>query len=107
MDIQRVRELNDALRKTLQGGKVVMAQSVAALPPHHVAQALQTMQMFNAFTADNDPHGEHDCAIFTVGDQRFMFKIDYYDRNMELGSENPTDADQTVRVLTLMLASDY
>ena len=36
-----------------------------------------------------------------------MFKIDYYDVNMEYGSADPADPRLTRRVLTIMLASDY
>jgi hypothetical protein len=36
-----------------------------------------------------------------------MFKIDYYDQNMEYGSPDPADPRLTRRVLTIMLASDY
>lgn len=36
-----------------------------------------------------------------------FWKIDYYDRKVEFGSENPADPAQTTRVLTLMLAQEY
>ena len=44
---------------------------------------------------------------FELCGRKFFWKIDYYDRAMEHGSENPTDPEQTTRVMTVMLASEY
>ncbi len=63
--------------------------------------------MFDSFTEDNDPHGEHDFGAFEHAGQRIFWKIDYYAPDMEHGSENPADPQQTVRVLTIMLAREY
>jgi len=104
---QRIRELNDALRSTLQGGRVLMTNGVQALGEVAVVAALTRMRTFSEFTADNDPHGEHDFGSFEVEGRTFFFKIDYYDPGMDGGSEDPSDPAQTTRVLTLMLASEY
>ena len=102
-----IPELNDAFRKTFSGGKVVMTASVAELPDMVRANALVEVAAFDRFTPDNDPHGEHDFGSFELCGRRFFFKIDYYDENMECGSEDPSDPTKTTRVLTLMLAEDY
>jgi hypothetical protein len=103
----RTRALNDALRATLQGGKVIMTASVNALPAAIQATALAAMRTFSDFTEDNDPHGEHDFGSFEIEGEKFFFKIDYFDKDMEYGSEDPSSPAKTTRVLTLMLAKDY
>src|SRR5665213_55968 len=60
----RIRELNDAFRKTFAGGKMVMTASVAALPEMVKASALTKLPEFNDFAPENDPHGEHDFLSF-------------------------------------------
>ena len=103
----RIRELNDAFRKSFAGGKIVMTASVAELPDMVRATALLEVTRFDHFTADNDPHGEHDFGSFDLVGRTFFWKIDTYDENMECGSEDPADPKKTTRVLTLMLAEDY
>lgn len=103
----RIRQLNDALRTSLSGGQVMMTASVQALGNQVVANALLAMQQFTVFVADNDPHGEHDFGSFDLAGETFFWKIEYYDKATEFGSEDPSDPEQTTRVLTLMLASDY
>jgi hypothetical protein len=34
---------------------------------------------FDAFTPDNDPHGEHDFGLLTVEGRACLFKIEYLD----------------------------
>jgi hypothetical protein len=107
MNSQRIRELNDAFRSTFRGGQVVMTSSVDELPPMVKAEALHQAATFSDFTKDNDPHGEHDFGSFELVGRRFLWKIDYYDYDLQHGPEDPSDPGRTVRVLTLMLAEDY
>jgi hypothetical protein len=104
---ERIRVLNDALRMKRIGGRITLTSGVAALPDQARQQALRAVRDFDAFTPDNDPLGEHDFASLAVADQRVMFKIDYYDRNLTHGSPDPADPQATTRVLTIMLASEY
>jgi hypothetical protein len=105
--MSKISELNDQFRSTFTGGRVLMTPGVNALLPNTIAQAMAMTRGFTAFTPDNDPHQEHDFGSFEIADQRFFWKIDYYDKNMEFGSDNPADPNKTNRVLTIMLASEY
>ena len=107
MNTDQIRELNDAFRRTFAGGKVMMTSGVDELPDCVKAEALRQVATFSDFTPDNDPHGEHDFGSFTLVGRRFFWKIDYYDRGMIHGSEDPADPEKTTRVLTIMLASEY
>jgi hypothetical protein len=102
-----IRKLNDVLRITFTGGKVMMTATVAELPPQTKANVLSAVRQFSNFTPDNDPRGEHDFVSVEVEGQRYYGKIDYYAPDMEAGSEDPADPAKTVRVLTIMHSSDY
>jgi len=103
----KIRALNDAFRTTMTGGRVLMTAGVDALPSDVQAVVLRRVATFSEFTQENDPHGEHDFGNFTLAGRKFFWKIDYYDANMEFGSEDPADASKTTRVLTIMLAEEY
>jgi hypothetical protein len=103
----RIRALNDRLRTTGRGGEVVITGGVAALPGPVQASVMAVVQGFAAFTPDNDPHGEHDCAALEVEGHRVLFTIDCYDATLRGGSPDPADPGVTRRVLTIMLAEEY
>src|SRR5687767_3468048 len=105
--MSRVQELNDALRTTFEGGRVVITAGVSALPPILACEVLLRVRAFTDFTPDNDPYGDHDFGRFEVAGRAFIWQIDYYDKSMIYGSEDPADPEQTTRVLTLMRAEDY
>jgi hypothetical protein len=102
-----IAALNDSFRRTLEGGRVLITASVSALPPVLVAEVLERVRTFSDFTSDNDPYGEHDFGSFELAAHKFFWKIDYYDKSMAYGSEDPADPERTTRVLTIMLAEDY
>ena len=105
--MSKIALLNDMLRRTFSGGKVVMTPGVAALSEEDLANTLQHVREFNEFTEDNDPHGEHDFGNFTLAGETYFFKVDYYSPDMEGGSEDPSDPQKTTRVLTILRADEY
>jgi hypothetical protein len=82
----RIRCLNDVLRATFTGGKVVMTDGVAALPETDLARLLADVRSFDEFNGDNDPHGEHDFGSVQLAGRTYFFKVDYYALDMEGGS---------------------
>ena len=102
-----IRALNDSLRTTFMGGRVLMTAGVQALPDEVRSKALSAVREFRGFNEGNDPHGEHDFGAFELSGQRFFWKIDYYDKSECFGSEDPADLERTSRVLTIMLAEEY
>ena len=106
---ERVRDLNDAFRKTIDPtlGRMMLTAGVSALPSDVRAMAIRKVATFDAFDGDNDPHGEHDFGNFELAGRRFFFKVDYYGPNLQGGSADPADPAKTTRVLTLMLAEEY
>jgi hypothetical protein len=102
-----IQRLNDEFRRSFVGGRVMMTAGINALPDAMKAQVLSSVRQFTDFTHGNDPHGEHDFGSFEVSGEKFFWKIEYYDKTLDGGSENPADPAVTTRVLTIMLASEY
>lgn len=103
----RIRDLNDAFRRSFTGGRAMLSAGVDALPSDVKAMAIRRVATYSDFSPDNDPHGEHDFGSFDLAGRRFLWKIDYYDRRLKWGSEDPADPEKTTRVLTIMLAEEY
>ena len=103
----RIRIWNDHLRQHHRGGKVLLTRGVASLDAAIQAKIMKAVAVFDQFTRDNDPHGEHDCAILSVGEHRIMFKIDYYDPTLTYASEDPADPAKTSRIMTIMFTDEY
>ena len=105
--VGEIAKLNDLLRQTFIGGRVMLTAGIADLSEGHRRAIIADVQIFNDFTEDNDPWGEHDFAAFNCNGRRINWKIDYYDKAMKYGSEAPSDPSVTTRVLTIMLDSEY
>jgi hypothetical protein len=106
-DTDRIRALNDQLRKTLTKGNAFMTPGIAALGPDAVQRLLKAIAQFDDFCEASDPHREHDFGKLEFEGASILFKIDYYDSNFEFSSPDPSDPSVTNRVITLMLAEEY
>lgn len=101
----RIREANDRLRQTFQGGRVLMTSGIQILGVDQVDAVLQAVRTHTVFNDDNDPHGEHDYGGFDCGGTRFFWKIDYYDEQLAYW-KCPLDSG-CQRVLTIGRMDEY
>jgi hypothetical protein len=67
--------------------RCILTRRVGALLFAEQAAVIAKVMNFDAFTEDNDPHGEHDFGAFEHEGQRVFWKIDYYAPDMLHGSE--------------------
>lgn len=115
-----IAELNDRFRKATANadpagislGRKFLTRGVRSLGLKISVEVAEKVAAFDSFTQDNDPHGEHDFGSFDHAAERIFWKIDYYDRasfgtGHDMGSDDPADPTKTLRVLTILLASEY
>jgi hypothetical protein len=105
----KVRKLNDKFRKDPSRPLWMLTAGVSAQGRAFVAKAIAAVKAFDAFTEENDPHGEHDFGSFELDGYKVFWKIDSFEKgsNHEAGAETPDDVLTTDRVLTIMLAEEY
>lgn len=104
---QRIRDLNDAFRRSFSGGEILITPGVQSLETDITSRALQAIQIFDDFDEGNDPYGTHEFGSVEVEGQKVWFKIDAYDQNLEYGSPDPSDPSVTTRVMTILLPEEY
>lgn len=122
--LDTIRRLNDAARSSPSVASIAnVTMGFHALPDADRFAALAAIAGFSRFDGDNDPYGEHDFgAVYRLASgvwtqdrpsddkaiaETVFWKVDYYDTSLTYGSEAPWDEQQTKRVLTIMLASEY
>ncbi len=104
---ERIRALNDELRRNLPNSHAVITTGVAALGSEAVARIIKTVAVFDDFCHANNPYEEHDFGALEVNGSVIFFKIDYYDKDLAYHSLDPSDPSVTERVITIMLAEEY
>jgi hypothetical protein len=107
LNTERIRALNDELRRNLPNCHAVMTCGIAALGGEAVARIVKTIAVYDDFCHAKDPYHEHDFGSFDADGAVIFFKIDYYDKSLAAHSPDPSDPSVTERVITLMLAEEY
>ena len=111
---KRIAEMNDTFRMSIldpsgpRRGRLMITRGIQQFPVKSQLDLIRKVMYFRDFTEDNDPWKERDFGNLIHEGQKVYFKIDYYaDDTFTYGSEDPTDVEKTVRVLTIMLAEEY
>lgn len=103
--IAKIRSLNDAFRRALGHNRLFLSAGIYSLPDQVRAESLNAVVGYSSF--DDSTCSNHDCGSVEVRGVKVLWKIDYYDLTMELGSEDPADPTKTTRVLRIMLESEH
>lgn len=113
-----IAEFNDALRQNITSpgrNRVMITPAIVDLIGdtslfrgfRRRAELLRAIRGFGGFEAGADPYGERDFGSFVFDEVTVFWKIDYYNATLDGGAENAADPQQSVRVLTIMLANEY
>ncbi|MGC1498023.1 MAG: DUF3768 domain-containing protein [Sulfitobacter sp.] len=110
--VQQIAQQNDQFRRgdpNVPGIRVITAGldhllKQLAIPPEQLAQLVA---QFEDFTEHIDPHGEHDFGAFEFHGHKLFWKLDLYNNDYSMGSDDPAELTKTRRVLTIMLADEY
>jgi Protein of unknown function (DUF3768) len=103
---KNIADQNDLFRTTMISSplhKIVMTAGLVEDP--NLEKVVTAVREFKSFTEDNDPHGEHDCALFDVENTKYMFKIDYFDPTFHVGAD--PYGGKVARLLTILRADEY
>ena len=110
--VQQIAQQNDEFRRgdpNVPGIRVITAGLDHLLKRLEISpdQLTQQIAQFDDFTQHNDPHEQHDFGAFEFHRNKLFWKIDAYNRDYSMGSDDPSDLSKTRRVLTIMLAEEY
>ena len=120
----RIARLNDLARRAMEVACTAVATiGFRSLPEADQSCVRELIETYDAFDEDSDPHGERDFGcVYQLADgrwtterprvrdderERVFWKLDYYDRELQFGSEDAANPAITRRVLTIMLSDEY
>lgn len=88
-------------------GKMVWTASFEAREADFKRAALKAIGEIEEFAAENDPARFHEFGAVEIDGETVWFKVDYFDKTYEWGAEDPSDLQNTCRVMTIMFPSDW
>jgi len=110
--LEQIARLNDRARLGLDPSAriAVTRNCLATLGPIEGPLAILNQTRLLAamrrctFSADSP---ERDLGVFELDGHTIWVKVDYYDKALEFGSDDPADAAVTTRVVTILLPADW
>lgn len=90
-------------------GRMHVTRSMVEAGDGFLAEAVKATGEFDTFEPENDPEGWHDFGAMTIRGETVFWKVDLYeaDSDFRYGAETPDNPATTMRVLTIMMASDW
>ena len=79
---EAIARLNNALRKRGVGGTIMVTWGVLAITGYNSAELSGALAAYDAFDAENDPHGERDFGDLTLWGEDMFWKVDYYSQDL-------------------------
>ena len=112
--MDRIAALNDRARHGLdRTAKLVITRiclATIAGDGSALAELAAQARIFAALREWRPPEGdrsERDLGYLQIDGHKLMFKVDYYAPDLKWDCEDPSDPQETIRVITVMLPSDY
>ncbi|MEP3180398.1 MAG: DUF3768 domain-containing protein [Lentilitoribacter sp.] len=110
--VQQIADQNDRFRQgdpNIPGTRFITAGIDHLLKRSEtpVAEIALLVTQFDDFTDGNDPHKEREFGAFQFNSNKCFWKIDYYDLDYSMGSDDPSDLSKTCRLITIMLADEW
>jgi hypothetical protein len=102
----QVRQFNDSFRAAITNDGIMLSEGVKELPIDVRAMAIRKVATFDAFSADNDPHGEHDFGGFDLAGKRFFWQLTRDNKLKPELRDDMGDATGTGQILAIRLSGE-
>ena len=103
----RIRALNDELRRNLPNGHAVMTTGSPRSAPKPSPGSSKPSRCTTIFVTPTTRMKNTTLGSFEADGAAIFFKIDYFDKDLRYHSPDPSDPSVTERVITIMLAEEY
>lgn len=105
-DIRKICRLNDNFRKRSSDENIYTSLGVAKLGSRAIEEIINQIRSTNDFEVDNSRLGQHNFGSVSTGNNIVYWRIDYYDKDEEDVSPDPSDASVTTRVMTISFSTE-